>query len=183
MKSDLALQALAPYYLLTQVRRPRVARIKIREILRGLELGRIGAQVIIPNSAPLIAAITTISACVLVRPIQNPSESPAVGILAGWENLPGKLVHWDSTFVEVDEMPEPKSLVHAVMNVGQRMRPELTDAELQAGAEVIAAGLPGNEKLVEPLDESELHDVQIKVREAIELVQSRSTGWDSPEVS
>jgi ribosomal protein L30/L7E len=185
VKSEFALQAQAPYYLLTQVRKPFLARPRIRGILRGLALGQMGSQVIVPNAAPLIAAITAVSGCLLVRPMRNPSERPTVGILAGWEDLPGKLVYWssdwDSEFIEVEELPNSTSLVQAVKNIGRQMRPELTDAELEAGAEVIASDITGDEKLVEPIEDSEIRNSQTKVREAIKLVRSNSVGPDSPE--
>jgi hypothetical protein len=182
VEPEVALQARAPYYLVTQVHGSRIARPKLRGILRGMALGQTGARVIIPAVAPLIAGVGSISAYVAVRPLRDPAEVPGVGVLSGWDELPGNVVAWDDDFdfphIEVEGGSDMSELVTAVENIGRQFRPDLNDAELQAGAKVIAADLGNDELTVRPLDEGDIRLGRERVSQAIDAARSTSPGQE-----
>ena len=176
-----ALRVDAPYYLLTQVRSAAGANPKHRSTLAGLALGRIGKRVLVPEHRQLVSAIAEVAPYVVVTPVEDPDRVPRTRLLGASSRMrkagisrqrsrPGRDVYTGGTWPKGQtDMPASAKLTEAVKDTLGLVRPELTDAQLKAAAEVIAEDVSPDAVTVNRKDVS-------RTREAVEEAIARTAG-------
>lgn len=132
-----ALAVESRYYEIRQVRRCRNPTHRLT--LEGaLALGAIGKAILVPAGArQVLCQVATVAPYVEARPVLRRSAAPGVRVLGGGE-VP-----------EIDSNGDMPNLSESVKEIIRMVRPELTEAQLDAAARVTAADIEQ-----EDLDES-----------------------------
>ncbi len=128
-----ALRLKTRYYAIHQVRRCR--NPTHRKTLEGsLTLGAVGKSVLVPaSSTAVLKQVASVEAYVSATPVLNRADAPGLRVLgrlpADLEARPGADLYSNGVMTDITE---------AVRDIARMVRPELTEPQLDAAADVVA---------------------------------------------
>lgn len=169
---DVAFKSRTPYYVVAQYRSGENLMKEHRDTLRSLGLGKIGAKAVVPAQRAARGMMLEVAPYISATPIRRPSQAPGIRILGldkqGRPTRPDKSPfgptrpdrvlllrgEWSDDSSESD-LAASAELVAAIRDTVRLVRPELSDAEVDAAAGVIADDVKPEALTVEDEDISQ----------------------------